>query len=200
MGARKLLSRLCFVVFCNIAFTSPAKSTLEAQDPDNALSDPVLRLEHTPAEIAFERAPNWMVRACNDVPYHHMWIFAETARPEGLYILASGSVWVQEDQVQPPKFDLINNQNGDIDLIRKDHSCTWVENPDYAFDGMSSSQAGGPLTPALAAIVHDLAVDLIRREEKIFGGRDGFFKALAATGHSIKDQQSVMVPLLEALK
>lgn len=158
-------------------------------------------MAHSKAEIAFEQAPDWMVQACNDAYFHHMWIYAQTSRPEGTYILAYGSIWVFEDveSAHPPKY-LDNDGNGEIDLIRKDHSCNVLWDADNAFNGYFPLQRGNLPTREQASTIQDLAVDLIRREEKIFGGRQGFFKALAATGHGIPDQDSAMIPPLEALK
>ena len=93
-----------------------------------------------------------------------MWIFAQTTRPEGTYILASGSIWVSEDVEagQLPKVDLKNDGNGEIDLLHKNHTCEGVWDADNAFNGFFPLQPGSLPTPAQAGIVHDLAVDLLR--------------------------------------
>jgi hypothetical protein len=200
MYLRQFFTGTLLAAYIVLAATGRAGAVIVAHEPFNALSDPVLWLEHTRAQLAFELAPGWMVRSCNYAYFHHLWIFAQTSRPEGMYILAYGSVWIfaDVDKGQRPWVYLDNDENGQVDLIRMDHSCEPIWNPDDAFDGIFYPQPHP--TPAQASIIHDLAVDLIRRELKIFGGREGFFKALAATGHGIQEQQTVMIPLLEALK
>jgi len=170
--------------------------------PDLSLSNPVLLLQHTRAQITFERAPRWVVQACNTPPFHEMWIFAATARPEGTYILDGGSIWVREDVMpsQPPVTDLQPDGNGGINLLTRNDVCEPMWDADNAFNDYFPDSPGHRLTAAQAEIIHDLAVDLIAREMKIFGGSAWFFKAMAATGDSIADQDAVLVPLLRSLQ
>jgi hypothetical protein len=123
----RLFLQVLFIAYCICVSTGRAGAVIVAEEPFNTLSDPVLGLQHSRAQLAFELASKWMVHACNALAFHHMWIFVQTSRPEGTYVLAYGSIWVAEDVAagKQPLIDLDNDSHGEVDLIRKDRSCAF---------------------------------------------------------------------------
>jgi hypothetical protein len=167
---------------------------------DYAPQDPILSLAFTREQVAFEQAPTWLVNRCNAVAYGDMWILAEAKRPEGIYLLENGSIWLQPDEDGTHRAALEPFGSGSIDLLTPSGRCVPKWDPDNAFGAFFPDHPGAKATPAELSIVHDLGVDMLRRDLRIFGGKARFFKALAATGHGIADQDPLMIPLLEQLQ
>jgi hypothetical protein len=144
--------------------------------------------------------PQSILSACTNPTYGSGWIFAEAKRPEGDYLLLYGPVWITPDMPGTPKPVLEYSTNGIVALIKPDGKCEQLWDADNAFNSYFPYHPNDQPTQAEAAIIHGLAVDLIRRAELALGGKQQFLRALDATGHADTDQDIVMIPLLVQLR
>jgi hypothetical protein len=167
-------------------------------NPNDPPMDVVLPVEYTQAQIAFERAPQALVNACRDSKRPRFLIFAETARPEGVYMYISGPFLEDNDESHGPVLEY--DDRGDIVLIKKSGACDPLWVPDNAFNNYDPFARSDKPTSEEADIVHDLGVSLIQRAERAFGGRGKLLKAIDASGRKDSDDDSAMIPLIERLR
>ncbi|OYV51640.1 MAG: hypothetical protein B7Z78_07980 [Rhodospirillales bacterium 20-60-12] len=65
-----------------------------AQSGVNFPFDPVMRLKFQPKQIEFELAPKALVKACTQPRREKFWIYAQTNRPEGTYMVIAEPAWI----------------------------------------------------------------------------------------------------------
>jgi hypothetical protein len=167
-------------------------------DPNDPPMDVLLPVEYTQAQIAFELAPQAIVNACRDSGRTRFWIFAETARPEGIYMYISGPFLEDKDESHGPMLEY--DDRGDIVLIKKSGACDPLWVPDNAFNNYDPIARSNRPASAEASIVRDLGVNLIQRAERALGGRRKLFKAIDASRRRDSDEDAVMIPLIEQLR
>jgi hypothetical protein len=167
---------------------------------NNQPTDPILSLQYPKNQTAFPKMSRLLLRNCAEPSYDSGWIFAETRQRTGDYVLLYGPIWATPDAPGKPKPILEYGTNGVIALIRPDGSCDQLWDADNAFNGFFPGNFKDRPTREEAAIVHVLAVDLIRRAEWALGGKQAFLRALDRTGHGDDQQDSVMIPLLRAIR
>jgi hypothetical protein len=159
-----------------------------------------MSLQYPKDQIAFQKIPKPLLKACTDPRYASGWVFAKVKRPQGNYLLLYGPVWVAPDKPGTPKLRLEYATNGAIALIKPTGECQQLWDADNAFNNFFPGNLHDLPTHAEGLLIHDLAADLIRRAELALGGKQQFLYALDATGHSDSQQDAVMVPLLEELR
>ena len=159
--------------------------------------DPILTLHYTRPEIAFEMAPQSMLKSCAPPLFAVAWILAEADRPEGRYVLLAGPIWDDDGNSKPGRHVLEQFGNGGINLLTSNGACFGKWDPDNAFNEFFPENVGGRPTTYDKELVRDLGLDLIRRAERAFGGRKNFLRALDATGHKDSEQDPIMIPLLK---
>jgi hypothetical protein len=160
--------------------------------------DPVLPIRYTPAQVAFEQAPERLVEACIQLRRPRFWILAETSRPEGTYMLISGPVWIAQNGTGT--LVLQADTYGAIILVTKSGPCNPLWLPNDAFGDYFPDNPSGAPSPSQASIMQDLGASLLARAVRALGGRDAFLKAFDATGQAVSAQDKVMIPLLEQLR
>ena len=171
-------------------YCSPTLGLSQIAPALNLPFDTVMGLYFHPAQIAFERAPENMVRACTRPAREKFWIYAQTSRPEGLYMVIAGPVWTVPDAPGPsePILDPVDSY-GEVVLLKAD-KCTPIGDPDTMFNAPKPSQIG---------IVNDLAANLIARAVHAFGGPAGFLAALKSQGLTYDKLDPILRPLVARL-
>jgi hypothetical protein len=178
--------RLFFVLTVLAPFGSFAQTTSSVDLP----FDPVMGLTFQPAQIAFALAPKDLVAACTEPSRSQFWIYAQTRRPEGDYMVIAGPVWTVLDtpKPSPPVLDPVD-AFGQVILVRN-AACKSVGSPDTMFNAPEANQAG---------IVNDLAIDLIGRAAQAYGGKVELLAALNAQGLTAEKLPLILRPLVADL-
>lgn len=152
--------------------------------------DPVIGLKFQPKQIAFEIAPKALVEACTQPRRKKFWIYAQTDRPEGVYMVIAGPIWITPDTTTPSKPELELNDPYESVVLVKNGICRTVADPDTLFSEPGAQQA---------QIVDELAKDLIKRAMRAYGGPSQFLKALRIQGLSGDKLDAVIQPLVDEL-
>ncbi len=170
-------------------------------DPSAGPIDPVLPFVYTPAQVVFEQAPPGLVAACEHPARQKFWILAKTTRPEGIYFLISGPVWMDEGAKgrRPHKNVLVDDDQGQIVLLDNAGACVPLWLPEMAFNGIFSSPQTRAETLKNADVIKSLARDEVARAERVFGGGAAFLQAFDAAG-GVDSQFAAMGPVLDAMR
>ncbi|MCB5943733.1 hypothetical protein [Acidocella sp. KAb 2-4] len=179
----RLLKNLCAVALAALPLCTQAQVLTRPIAP-------VLGLIFSPAQIAFAQAPSDLVTACPQPSHAPFWIYAQTERPEGTYMLVAGPamVFIDAPNINKPVMVPVY---GFRDVILYHHNvCTSLWAPNDVFKSP---------TPMQVPIVRDLATDLIARAQRAYGGRAGLIAALKTQGITPAQADPMMRPALVAL-